>query len=126
MSSHVNTSAYRLHLAHALCGQSQLSPIAFLVVGDGGHDPDSGLIIEPSADWTALQHEVFRKPISEAAPSLASVTVSGVLSADDLIDTTISEVGLLAADSTLVAAKTFTPVVKRRGEVYSFVFDLWI
>ncbi|MGL5947916.1 MAG: phage tail protein [Aeromonas sp.] len=119
MAEAVVLQAYRRRMAAHAAGGEPCAPIAFMAFGDGGHDPQSQVVLPPSELQEALNHELLRKPLSYIAQEdLLSVTGRGEMAGNELIGAAISEVALVDADGNLLAVKNFAPKIKEADERY--------
>lgn len=126
MAESVVINAYRQRLASRMAGGApvQISPIAYMAFGDGGHNSDLSPK-SPSSGAVSLNHEILRKPLDAInQEDLYSVTGKGVIEAHELVGLKISEAALIDADGQLVGLKTFSPKLKESDERYEISIKL--
>jgi len=95
------TAAYRNKVATAAATGGAIPKATWLAVGSGDapYSPDTD---------TALQVEVFRVATTNEV-SGASMTVRGVVSGEDVGENVVREVGVFAADGTLMGRRVVAP-----------------
>lgn len=124
MAEAVVVNTYRKRLAARMAGGAQLAPVAYMAFGDGGHNADL-TPKAPSANQTALNHEILRKPLAAITQEdLYSVTGKGAVEANEVVGAGISEAALIDANGQLVGLKTFAPKFKENDERYEISIKL--
>lgn len=124
MAEAITVKGYRRRLAAAMAGGAALARVKYMAFGDGGHNADF-TAKPPSDEQEALSHEVLRKELSVVAQEdLYSVTGRGILEANELIGTRISEAALYDANGKLCGLKNFAPKVKESDERYEISIKL--
>ena len=93
-----------------------------MVFGTGGHAPgDTSVPIPPQPTDTQLDSSILTKPLaSYEFNSSTSVTIIAFIVEGEANGFTITESGLLAADNTLVARRTFAGLNKTSEFVFEF------
>lgn len=118
MSEAVITDQFRERLAEHLAGGRAAPVPAHIAVGDGGHNPD--LTVKPApASRTALYAQRDLLPIASLTrPVATEAEAVAYLEGGPMVGRMLSEAGLVAADGTLIAYKTFAPKAVEDGERY--------
>lgn len=104
----VVTKKARNKMLKARAGDQALPKIVGMALGDGGIE-ESGGIITPSIEQTALNNELLRKEVS--GHEYLSDTVcrySCTLEANELAGKSISEIALYDEEGDLIAIKNFS------------------
>ena len=117
------TNRIKTQLAHLLVGHETTTRYANKMVwGTGGHavgDPTTP--ISPSETDTALEAQVLIKNFQTSEfPTATSVRVTAFILEAEANGFTITEEGLVAADNTLVARRTFPGLPKTADFVFEF------
>ncbi len=116
--------SFRKRLAAFMAGKGELTPIAGMAFGDGGHNADL-TAKTPSKEATALNHEVLRKPITAIKQvNEFSVTAMGTIERTELVGIQLSEAALLDQNGLLIGIKNFAPKVKEGDEKYEVSVEL--
>jgi len=89
-----------------------------IAFGDGGHNPD--LTPKPApADRTALYAEQDRVALASLTrPAPTEAEAVAYLDGGPMVGRQFSEAGLIGADGTLIAWRTFAPKLVESGERY--------
>lgn len=109
----VTTDRVRAKLARAIAETGTIPVITHIAFGDGGCD-GSGDPISPDPTANALNHEVFRLPVSAVTyptPYRADITAEVTSAAYN--DTPITEMGAVDAEGDFVGFQTFKAVTKQ-------------
>ena len=100
-----------------------MAKIAYIALGDGGAD-EGGTIIQPNEEQTALAHEIGRYEVEAPAfPVSTTARYTITVPEGELAGQKITELGLLDADSKLVAIRNCSPKIKAADEAFTFIFD---
>lgn len=119
MAEAIEVDAYRKRKAAHNAGAIVMAPIAYIAIGDGGHNPDN-TAKSANSSATALNHEVLRKPLASIIQEDEfSSTGIGVIDADEIPGGVISEAALYDANNYLVCIKNFPAKYLEEGETYS-------
>lgn len=118
MAEGVTANNHRRRIAAAMAGGEALHPAAFMAFGNGGHTPElKAKAVDPEA--SGLVNELIRKPLSAVSQDdLYSVTGSGRLESQDLINVFVSEAALLDSQGNLLGIRNFRPKIKESDESY--------
>ena len=117
------TTAAKAKLVKARAGDITLPVITGMAFGDGGVDGE-GNVITPTANQSALNHQLLRKAVSGhtfVSPSTERYTCT--LTSSELVGEMISEIGLYDADGDLVCIKNFLPKGKDSGVEQTYTVD---
>lgn len=120
-----HTATRRINLAKITSGAvSTIPKITHMAFGDGGYNHDTGQIIPPDGNATALNHEVGRYIIESVTYPL-STTVRYVVTIpeNELAGTAISEIGLLDENGDLCAIQNTLPKYKDNGILFIITVD---
>lgn len=110
----------RKKLCRAHCGVESLPPIAYMAFGTGGTD-EEGNPLPVSGIESGLNTEVLRKEIgSHEFTSDTACRYSARLDKTELINQSITEMGLLDSAGDLIIYETFRPKVKDEGLEITF------
>ena len=97
--------------------------IAYIALGSGGVG-ESGEVITPSEDQTALNSEIARYPVGPVEyPTETTARYTIIVPESALTGESISELGLLDEDGELCAVRNCSPKIKDADEEFTFVFD---
>lgn len=121
----VVTIKARKNMVLARAGEIELPPIVGMAFGDGGVDT-SGNVIAPSESQMALTSELYRKEIDGykvLEDAEATVRYECTLQKNEMIDQSISEIGLYDEKGDLVCIKTFKPKGKDDDLEMTFTLD---
>ena len=111
MANSIITKTAKEKIVKARANVAPVSIIAGIAFGDGGANGDD--IIPPSIDATALSHELLRKAAQTVTQvSDTSYRYKCTLTATDIPDAAISEIGLYDSDGDLVSIRTFKAKIK--------------
>lgn len=118
MSEAVLTDVFRARLAeHMAAGRAAPVP-THIAVGDGGHFPDLAPRPAPASaiDLYARRDLLPLASLTQPAPTEAEAVA--YLEGGPMVGRMFSEAGLVAADGTLIAWRTFAPKAVETGERY--------
>lgn len=119
----VVTKQRRSDLVHASAGEIALPVIIGMAFGKGGID-DSGGIVAPTEDMTALRSEIYRKEIDGYEfPTDTTCRYTCTLATDECAGQYISEVGLYDANGNIACIKAFIPKGKDDDMEMTFTVD---
>ena len=131
-SKEQNTITYdaRSMVNYACAGEIVIDPIKFIAVGSGGYypNPTDGNVDPPppSEENTQLFAEIYRKPV--LLPINHSTRLSSIfeveLGPNELVNSKISECGLITAGGMLYARRTFKPVTKIESMILNIKWTL--
>lgn len=125
------TKTGRELLCKAHAGDSQLSPITYIALGNGGCL--NGVPIAVSGNETTLKAVLVKKTIEshqyieeadgDTGNKKVKMRYTISLGKDELVDEKISEAGLIDADNKLIAYITFLEKGKDQGMEFTFNVD---
>lgn len=101
MSAIPATDLYRTLVAAAAAAGDTLPAAAEVAFGTGTAPPSPG--------DTGLAAELLRKPLADIAPDGPLLRVAGTLLGSEAGTAAITEIGVFAADGTLMGRRTFAP-----------------
>ena len=109
-------------MVKARAGDITLPAITGMAFGDGG--VSGGAVVPPTANQTALNHELYRKAItSHEYPSATTCRYVCTLTTSELAGESISEIGLYDSEGDLICIKSFLPKGKDSDTELTFVMD---
>lgn len=118
MSEAVLTDVFRARLAEHMAGGRTAPVPTHIAVGDGGHNPDFTPRPAP-ASATALYAQQDLLPLTSLTnPAPTEAEAVAYLEGGPMVGRFFSEAGLVAADGTLIAWRTFVPKAVEEGERY--------
>lgn len=118
----VITVAGRQKLVRARAGAITLPAIVGMAFGDGGVD-GNGNVITPSANQSALNNQLLRKPVDGYTfPTTTSCRYTCTLTESELAGKAISELGLYDSAGDIVCIKNMTP--KGKDDDIEMAFEL--
>lgn len=109
----VTTDRVRRKLVKAIAETGRIPVIEYLAFGDGGVD-ENGEPITPDPTANALNHEIFRLPVSSVEyPTSYRANLRVDVTSAEYNDTPISEMGAIDAEGDFVGFQTFKTVTKQ-------------
>lgn len=112
----VTTTIAKKKMLLARAGKQPLAKISQMVFGSGGVG-ESGEILMPEEDQTALNNEIYRKDIEKVEiVSDTQIRYYCTLNENELANENISEIALADADGDLLTIKNF----KEKGKDIDF------
>ena len=100
-----------------------LPAITHIAFGDGGVDGD-GEPLSPTAEQTALHHELYRYAVDSISyPEDTTVRYSVTIPKDEHTGDSISKAALIDSDGDLCAIKNMYAKRKDAGTAFTFEFD---
>lgn len=122
-SNAVVTKIARKKMVQARAGDIQLPKVAGMAFGDGGVD-ESGNVVPPAEEQTALRHEIYRKEVDgHSYVSDTTCRYECTLAETDLAGEYISEAALYDAEGDVLCIKSFSAKGKDSDMSMTFTLD---